>query len=386
MMNYKKIILKTLILTGCMTSFLLSQNSPDAFAQTVSNKHQAQNITINIQGSSYSVQSQPFIRNGTVYIPLREVSNGLSSAVTWNSQNKQITISQPGQKIVMMLGKTTATRNNKEVKLANPPIIRDNQVYVSIRSVAELMQAKVNWSPTDRSIEVIPNTNLMMVNGGSKFYWVNRTNGKVHYASSSVDEPKLAGTMTLDIQGYTQLELVSSGKSEQLILTDNYGEPMINTALYSALMVDGSLIKQTKVHYWQRFVPNVTYLGEQPVMTDGKVLYVLDTAGEVKQDYDLVKIVGLDETYSVEGIGDGFALVRPNTTGLLTLINLKTLEPVQLYKQLNAQEQEYAEMNDVPYHGDEIKFKQEKDGVLYFSYNSIIDGQKHDFTYKLEQK
>ncbi|MNC66842.1 hypothetical protein D3C75_1172870 [compost metagenome] len=121
-------------------------------------------------------------------------------------------------------------------------------------------------------------------------------------------------------------------------------------------------------------------------MTDGKVLYVLDSAGEVKQEYDLVKIVGLDETYSVEGIGEEFALVRPNRTGLLTLINLKTLDTVQLYKQLNAQEQEYAELNDVPYHGDEIKFEQEKDGVLYFSYNSIFDGQKHEFTYKLDEK
>ncbi|SDE87353.1 Copper amine oxidase N-terminal domain-containing protein [Fontibacillus panacisegetis] len=385
-MNLKSILIKTCILTGCMTSLLFSQNSSQATAQTVSSSHQAQNISIIIQGSSYSVQSQPFLRNGTVYIPLREVSNGLSSAVTWNSQNKQITISQPGQKIIMTLGKATATRNNKEVKLANTPIIKNNQVYVSIRSVAELMQAKVNWNSRDQFVEVTPNTSLMMVRGPSHFYWLNRTNGEVHYASSSIAEAKLAGIMTLDIKGFSNLDLVSSGKLEQLILTDSYGEPMINTNLYSALMVNGSLVKQTKVHYWQRFVFNVTYLGDRPVMTDGKMLYVLDSAGEVKLEYDLVKIVGLDEIYSVEGIGEGFALVRPNSTGLLTLINLQTLDTVQLYKQLNGQEQEYAEHNDVPYHGDEIKFEREKDGVLFFSYNSIFDGQKHNFTYKLDEK
>ncbi|MOA05051.1 hypothetical protein D3C78_1246310 [compost metagenome] len=65
------------------------------------------------------------------------------------------------------------------------------------------------------------------------------------------------------------------------------------------------------------------------------------------------------------------------------LINLKTLETTQLYKQLNAQEQEYAEMNDVPYYGDQLVFEQEKNGVLYFSYSSIFDNQKHSLTYKL---
>ncbi|MOA27001.1 hypothetical protein D3C78_1478380 [compost metagenome] len=109
----------------------------------------------------------------------------------------------------------------------------------------------------------------------------------------------------------------------------------------------------------------------------------MDSTGKLKQEYDLVKIVGMDENYSIEGIGSSYALVRPNLKGLLTLINLNTLETVQLYKQLNAQEQEYAEMNDVPYYGDAIVFDHEKEGILYFSYSSIFDNQKHSLTYKL---
>lgn len=383
-MSRVNVIVKYVLLTCCITVLLLSQAQQLLAApSTTTTTKQDQPLSIFISGNSYAFQSQPYLNNGTVYIPLREVSNALNSAVTWNSKNKEITIIQPKQKILLTLGKSTATRNNKEIRLATTPIIKNNQVYVSLRSVGELLQAKVNWNSKFREVEINPNSNLVMLRKASSYYWLNRSSGDVYYASSSSSEPKLAGTMNIEIQGYSDVTLKSSGRTTQLILSDNYGEPMINTDVYSALLIDGSIVKQTKARYWKRFVPNVTYYDDQPVMTNGKTLYVMDSTGKLKQEYDLVKIVGLDENYSVEGIGSSYALVRPNLKGLLTLINLNTLETVQLYKQLNAQEQEYAEMNDVPYYGDAIVFDQEKDGILYFSYFSIFDNQKHSLTYKL---
>ncbi|MNO12430.1 hypothetical protein D3C76_20400 [compost metagenome] len=382
-MKFRNLIVKSIILTSCISAFLFTLNSGQATAQSSSQAKQSQSISIFVQGSTYTFQSQPYMHRGTVFVPLREVSNALNAAVTWNSANKEITVIQPSQHIVLTLGKSKAIRNNKKLQLTAAPMMRNNQVYVSIRAVSQLLQAKVNWNSGAKEVDIIPAINLAMVKGSRQYYWLDRSNGKVYYASSSLSEPKLAGTMDIEIQGYSDLQLASSGSSDQLLLADSYGEPMINTKLYTALMINGSIAKQTVAHYWKRFVPNVTYLKDQPIMTDGKMLFILDQAGKVQKEYDLVKIVGLNEVYSVEGIGESYALVRPNLKGLLTLINLKTLETTQLYKQLNAQEQEYAEMNDVPYYGDQLVFEQEKDGVLYFSYSSIFDNQKHSLTYKL---
>lgn len=379
-------LVKYVLLACCIPALLLSPVHQLSAAPSTTTTKQDRPLSVFISGSAYVFQSQPYLSNGTVYIPLREVSNALHSAVTWNSKNKEITIIQPKQNISLTLGKSTAIRNNKEIRLAAAPIIKDNQVFVSLRSVGELLQAKVDWNSKLREVEITPSSNLVMLKKDSSYYWLNRSSGDVYYAASSSSEPKLAGTMNIEIQGYSDVVLKSSGRTTQLIVTDNYGEPMINTDVYSALLIDGSIVKQTKAHYWKRFVPNVTYYNDQPIMTNGKTLYVMDSAGKLNQEYDLVQIVGLDENYSVEGIGSSYVLVRPNEKGLLTLINLNTLETVQIYKQLNAKEQEYAEMNDVPYYGDEIVFEREKEGILYFSYYSIFDNQKHSFTYKLSKE
>jgi hypothetical protein len=135
-------------------------------------------------------------------------------------------------------------------------------------------------------------------------------------------------------------------------------------------------------------VNGLSYIPEsKPYVSEGTVYVLLRDiskalkAVKVTNEYDLVTLNGLDETYSIEGIGKNYLLVRPNMTGLLTLIDLETSERTELYKQLDAKEQEY---NDVPYHGDNLKFDGEKDGVLHFSYHSIFNGKVNETTYNLK--
>ena len=129
-------------------------------------------------------------------------------------------------------------------------------------------------------------------------------------------------------------------------------------------------------HYSFRFENNIKFYGEQVVLTDGKQVFLInDNTGEITQTLNLVNLIGEEDSYFVEGIGEDYLLVRPNRNGLLTLINLKTGGKVQLYTELlNETEQRYAETNEVPYRGDGLKFIEQKGNSLYFKNTSTFFG------------
>jgi hypothetical protein len=375
---------KLLTMTACLTVGLLGSLFSAYDTHSVSAAVARQAITITVNGTLYTPESKPYVSKGTVYLPLREISNALKAVVLWQSKTKQVTITLPEQTIVLSVGKATISRNGAKVKLDVTPIVKDSHVYIPFRAAAEILGATVNWNTKAQAVEISHKLDFEKVTGVNSVYWLNRKTGQLFLSKPYNSEPKLVGIMNIDLQRFSTVRLASSGVLDQFIVEDYYGEPLINTDVYTALIVQGSIAKQTKVHYWQRYTPNVTFDGRNQVMTDGKALFLLDSSGKVMKEYDLAALTGFDETFSVEGIGNSYALVRPNKTGLLTLIDLDTGETRQLYKQLNAEEQEYAETNDVPFHGDHIKFEGEKDGQLHFSYHSIFDNKEHTFSFKLK--
>ncbi|WP_052476462.1 copper amine oxidase N-terminal domain-containing protein [Cohnella kolymensis] len=376
--------LKLSAISACLAAGLLAGSVISSYHSVSAAATASQAITIMMNGALYTPESNPYVSKGTVYLPLREISSALKAVVVWQSHTKKVIITRPDQTIVLTLGKATVTRNGAEVKLSATPIVKESHVYVPFRAAAEILGASVNWNSKSQTVDITHKLDFDTVIGVNSFYWLNRKNGQVFLAKPYDSQPNLLGAMNIDLQRFSTMKLASSGGVDQLIVEDYYGEPLLNTDVYTALIVKGAIVKQTKVHYWQRYTPNVTFDGRHQVMTDGKAIFLLDATGKLTKEYDLVAMTGNDETFSVEGIGQTYALVRPNTTGLLTLIDLETGDTTQIYKQLNAQEQEYAETNDVPYHGDHIKFESEKDGQLHFSYHSIFDNKDHMFSFKLK--
>jgi hypothetical protein len=353
---------------------------PAVYTDTAAASAAKQAITLKVNGAEHTLESKPFLTKGRVYIPLREISNVLQAVVVWQNESKQATLTLPEQTVVLTLGQTAATRNGTAIKLSDKPIMQNSRVYVPLRTVTESLGADVEWKAETQEVEITQKADLAMVWGVNSVYWLNWDNGNIYESYPYESTPKFVGTMDIELKGFHSVRLAAAVNAKQLIVEDHYGEPMINTELYSAMIVKGAIVKQTKVHYWQRYTANVTQYGDHQVMTDGKNLFLLDSTGQVTKQYDLVALIGLDENYSIEGIGEAYALVRPNRTGLLTLLNLETSEIIHPYKKLNAQEQEYAETNEVPYYGDNIKFEGEGDGVLKFSYRSIFDNKDHAFT------
>lgn len=167
---------------------------------------------------------------------------------------------------------------------------------------------------------------------------------------------------------------------------DNYGEPMINYDFYTAFVKDDKIVRQAKVHYWQRFEQNVIQYKGNAVLVNKDALEFLDSEGKVISTRNLSTLTGILADYSVLGISDQYLIVRPNNKGFLTLINLRDKSTTLLYTQLlNKEEQDYYATNDTFYHGDDLVFTGEnKGGSLTFENKDYSTSGKKTYVYTIK--
>lgn len=351
----------------------------------------AKKITLKINGNSHLTESAPFISQNSVYMPLREVGELLGAMVSWNAAAKTVTMSYPGHLVTLKIGSTEAINNGKKIKLNTPLQVIKGRVYVPLRFFSESIGASVTWKQADNTVGI--NQKIIYQTGGSMqtgAAWIDPATGSLYTALGKSDIPKLAGKLQIDpeLTGYWGMSTKAIGTNGLMVsLLINYGEPGIQYRSHAAYIKDSKLVKQAAAQYYQRYEPNIVAMNNNPLLTDGKTLTLLDSSGATLEEYDLPKLGGKDESYAVLGMGQGYLIIRPNKTGLLTLVDLKTGTATLLYKQfLSAAEQEYAETNDIPYHGDELAFTGETSkGILSFSYRSALDGKSYTYSYSLNK-
>ncbi|MNL30687.1 hypothetical protein D3C87_1524380 [compost metagenome] len=166
-----------------------------------------------------------------------------------------------------------------------------------------------------------------------------------------------------------------------LTISDIYGEPHINNKWYTLIIKDGMVIRQANVAYWMRYGNNIKMYGNKLILTDGQTLRVIeDGTGKVAETIDLAKLGGVDDKYLIEGMDEDFLLIRPTQKGLLTLIDRKTGAKTLLYKELlDADQQLYAETNDLPFFGDWLEFVERKGNLLLFKNQAVRDGRIYEY-------
>ncbi|CAI6084618.1 copper amine oxidase N-terminal domain-containing protein [Cohnella sp. JJ-181] len=322
--------------------------------------------------------------SGSVYVPVRMVSQLLKSYVDWDGVRKLVSVYAPNHTVKLTLGAKTALHNDKSFALNAPARMKNNTVYVPVRFVAQSLGAEVKWQSAQRTVTIDdgdPYAAGYAITTTPSMFWLDKKTGDLYQSDPSNSPAVLTGKLDFKLQEYLSLSVDKLGAGGYMITaSDIYGEPHINVQYTTAYIKNKKLVDQSAVHYWQRMTPNVTRLGSQPVLTDGRTVRILNTDGTVDHAYDLAKLGGLDEAYGVEGIGAGYLLIRPNRTGLLTLVDPGTGKKKELYELLGPEDREYAKLNDVPYHGDTFTVSGERDGVIDLDYVGVKDGKHRTLT------
>jgi hypothetical protein len=129
------------ILILLVTIFLLIGTAP-AYAD----------VTLSINGKSYSPLTPANLENGVTMIGLDNVSRVMGGTVLIESD--LYVLSKNNIKLDLIVGQNTAKLNGKTYNLAAAPKIVAGEVMVPLRSVMEALGAEVEWQPQTRTVTV----------------------------------------------------------------------------------------------------------------------------------------------------------------------------------------------------------------------------------------
>ncbi|OKP69763.1 hypothetical protein A3842_25400 [Paenibacillus sp. P3E] len=335
-----------------------------------------------MEGGGQSTNSA-LIKNGITYVPAYLLeSAGLQA--TWDQAHQKVQFVGWKKKLGIRVGSSKGVLDGVIVDLGGTPFIYEEQLYVPARFVVgSLGGTTVGWDAAHRvyTAQGLKSFNSASAVYGGNDYTIDKKTGNLWVTAPS-GEPKLLAKLGSELYDMVQFDFKKTPKGLMyLTITDIYGEPHINNKWYTLILKDGMVIRQDSVKYWMRYGDNVKMYGNHLVLTDGKTLRLIDDGtGKVTSFIDMVKLGGVAENYLVEGMDDDYLLIRPNQKGLLMLIERKTGRQTLLYqKLLDTKQQEYAETNDIPFYGDNLKFIKRDGDALLFSNEYVRDGKIYKY-------
>ena len=110
------------------------------------------NIVIDDQNQSYD--QMPVIVNDRTLVPLRGIFEALGAKVDWQDETKTIIGSKGDKTIVLQVGNTTASMNNKKVTLDVSPTIINSRTMVPVRFISETLGKTVEWDAENKYVIV----------------------------------------------------------------------------------------------------------------------------------------------------------------------------------------------------------------------------------------
>lgn len=98
---------------------------------------------------------EPFIENGTTFIPLRGILEEIGADIGWDQDTKQITIHNNNDKVTLTINSKTAVVNGKDMEISEAPKLVGGNTMIPLRFVAENMGCEVKWNEQNKSITIL---------------------------------------------------------------------------------------------------------------------------------------------------------------------------------------------------------------------------------------
>lgn len=113
-------------------------------------------ITIRVNGAVLVSDTQAFMLNGRVMVPLRTVSEGTGGEVKWNNASKSASATNSKHSFTVWAGKKTAVKDGVRVQLDTAPVMKQGRIYIPLRFSAEGLGGQVRWSNAHKTVDLYP--------------------------------------------------------------------------------------------------------------------------------------------------------------------------------------------------------------------------------------
>lgn len=112
----------------------------------------ANNITVRLNGTPIEFSQSPVIMNDRVMVPMRGIFESLGYNVEWNPSNKSITAQKSGIVIQLRIGSMLSDINGEKYTLDSPPFLLNGTTMVPVRFISEQSGSTVTWSPEEQTV------------------------------------------------------------------------------------------------------------------------------------------------------------------------------------------------------------------------------------------
>jgi len=120
---------------------------------TVSTVFAQDSLKIKVNNEYIKTDTAPFITNGTTYVPIRFISEGLNiQNIAWDSNSKAVTLKNGSDTLRIIINKNYAYKNGTLISVPNPAIIANGRTFVPLRFVSENLNANVEWQENTNTV------------------------------------------------------------------------------------------------------------------------------------------------------------------------------------------------------------------------------------------
>jgi len=99
--------------------------------------------------------AQPFIdENGRTQVPVRFVSEALGADVSWNGEEKKVTVDLNSRNVALTIDSKNYQINNQNYQMDTVALLLSSRTFVPIRFVSEALGANVVWDQATRSVYI----------------------------------------------------------------------------------------------------------------------------------------------------------------------------------------------------------------------------------------
>lgn len=134
------------VLTALFIALMALASLMAAFAEN--------DASVSINGEKMKFEKEPFITEGTTFVPMRAVFEKLGAEVQWNGDSQTITSRKDSITITMTIGSLTAYKNGEVYELQAPPVLEDDYTMIPLRFVAESLGCDVDWNGETKNITI----------------------------------------------------------------------------------------------------------------------------------------------------------------------------------------------------------------------------------------
>jgi len=120
-----------------------------------------QTLIIFVNNTPISSDVEPFIKNGTTFVPIRFIAEALNvEKITWNDSSKSVYIKNRSTSILLLVNQNYAYVNNEYKTLNNTALLVNSRTFVPLRFVSEILGANVVWNESNYTISISTTSNF----------------------------------------------------------------------------------------------------------------------------------------------------------------------------------------------------------------------------------